>query len=107
MQSPIVSTYIKPSSKLKKDWFYWWIQNHWIVSSGEFSGGPYRFHPNYIFLEEYAKDPSNRIVIMEAAQMGLSEINIAKFFAYADLLKGNLMYVLPTDDSAYMKLCII
>lgn len=92
--------YVKPSSRLRKDWFYYWLQDHWVISSGEFAGQPYRFLPNYPFMEEVAKDLSTEIVAMKSAQVGFTELMVAKWYAYADLLQGNLMYVLPTDDLA-------
>ena len=92
--------YIKPSSMLGEAWFYWWSLKNWRVTSGEFAGSNYTYHPFYPFLEEYAKDTSPMIVAMKAAQVGVTEINIARLFALADKLPGNLMYVLPTDDLA-------
>jgi hypothetical protein len=89
---------VKPSSKLEDQWFFWWIQNHWVISSGEFASMPYRYLPNYPFMEALLKDTSPKIVVKKCAQVGLTEINIAKMFAIADLLPGNLMYVLPTDE---------
>ena len=95
-----VPTYVKPSSRLRKDWFYFWLLDHWTITSGEFAGQPYRFLPHYPFMEAVAKDMSPEIVTMKAAQIGFTELMIAKWYAYADLLQGNLMYVLPTDELA-------
>lgn len=92
--------YIKPSSRLRKDWFYFWLLDNWVVTSGEFAGQPYRFLPNYPFMEAVAKDMAPEIVGMKSAQIGFTELMVAKWYAYADLLQGNLMYVLPTDDLA-------
>lgn len=92
--------YIKPSTKLKKDWFYFWLLDNWKITSGEFAGSPYRFLPNYPFMEAVAKDMSPEIVTMKAAQVGFTELMVAKWYAYAALLQGNLMYVLPTDELA-------
>ncbi len=95
-----VDDYVKPSSRLRKEWFYYWILDNWTVSSGEFAGNPYRFIPNYPFMEAVARDRSTEIVAMKSAQVGFTELMVAKWYAYADLLQGNLMYVLPTDDLA-------
>lgn len=92
--------YIKPSSLLGENWFYWWCLKHWKVSSGDFAGSDYTFYPFYPWLEEYAKDTSPMIVAMKAAQVGVTEINVARLFGTAYNLPGNLMYVLPTDDLA-------
>jgi len=91
---------VKPSSRLKPDDFYYWLLDRWIVTSGEFGGQRYRFLPNYPFMEAYAKDLSPFIVVMKSAQVGVTEINVARLYFYADKLRGNLMYVLPTDDLA-------
>lgn len=92
-------TYIKPSSQLKKGWFYYWMLDHWVISSGEFAGQKYSFE-NYPFLVDVAKDDSMTQVAMKSAQIGYTELMIARMFATADLLPGNLLYVLPTDDLA-------
>lgn len=92
--------YVRPSSRLPKNWFYYWLLDNWKITSGEFAGSPYRFFPNYPFMEAVAKDPSTEIVAMKSAQVGFTELMIAKWYAYADELQGNLMYVLPTDELA-------
>ncbi len=91
--------YVKPSSRLRKGWFYYWLLDNWIVSSGEMAGSKYSFE-HYPFMIDVCKDDAPRMVSMKAAQIGFTEIMVAKLFATADLLPGNLMYVLPTDDLA-------
>src|SRR3990167_5464086 len=95
-----MNDYIKPSAKLRKDWFYWWLQEHWLISSGEHAGKPYRFMPNYPFMEGYAKDFRQNKVAKKCAQVGCSEIEIAEMFGMVDLLPGNAMYVFPTESFA-------
>lgn len=95
-----MNDYVKPSSKLESDWFYWWVLKHWKICSGEFQGENYQFFPHYPFLEDYAKDNSPKKVAMKSAQAGVTEINIAHLFATADMLPGNLLYVMPTQDLA-------
>ena len=90
---------VRPSSRLKKGWFYYWLQDNWKVSSGEFVGQPYSFE-RYPFLIDVAKDDSPILVAMKSAQLGFTELMVARLFATADLLPGNLLYVLPTDDLA-------
>lgn len=84
---------------MKPGWFYHWLLDNWRVSSGEFVGARYSFE-HYPFLIDVAKDSSPKMVAMKCAQLGFTELMIARLFATADLLKGNLMYVLPTDDLA-------
>lgn len=84
----------------EKDWFYYWLMDNWVISSGESVGKPYRFWPDYPFMVAYAKDTSPRKVAIKCAQVGLSEISIAELYAWCDHTNGNAMYVFPTDTIA-------
>lgn len=91
---------LRPSERLAPDWLYYWVLDHWVISSGEKAGQPYRYWPDYHFMQAYAKDASRRKVALKCAQVGISELSIAELYAWADVLQGNLMYVFPTDSIA-------
>ena len=92
--------FIRPSSRLKQGWFWEWLQDHWKLSSGENAGKPYRFMPNYPFMEGYARDFRQSKVSMKCAQVGCSEIQVAEMYAMLDVLQGNALYVFPTESTA-------
>ena len=60
--------YVKPSSRLRKGWFYYWLLDNWIVSSGEMAGSKYSFE-HYPFMIDVCKDDAPRMVSMKAAQI--------------------------------------
>lgn len=74
-----------------------WAQQ-WRIMGGDFSGNyGFKYHP-------WAKEPHDSKasfnVSMKAAQMGFTEIGINRAFYILDILRRDVLYVLPTSLNA-------
>ena len=71
-----------------------WIDHHKILNE---KGDPISFH-KHLFLVDIYEDQSQNLVVMKAAQVGLSTLEILKNFYDAARMKMDIIYTLPTDS---------
>jgi len=80
--------------------FYDWATEHYYIVDKWQS---YVEHPitfvNHPYLEEIYRDEADKLVIMKGAQVGMSEMCIARAFYWTGLLKYITAYYFPTRDS--------
>lgn len=77
--------------------FLLFLLERWKISSGESLGVPYSF-ADRAYLLEIARDDFPFVVIMKAAQAGLSEIQIARAIWRAIYCKRNVLYTMPAGE---------
>lgn len=58
---------------------------------------PFRLE-NHLYLRGIYECGAQRMVIMKAGQVGVSEYAVSRAFFTCDVLGGNVFYVMPTDD---------
>lgn len=71
-----------------------WIDQHKIVNE---KGDPITFH-KHLFLVDIYEDQSQNLVVIKAAQVGLSTLEILKNFYDASRYKMDIIYTLPSDS---------
>jgi hypothetical protein len=80
--------------------FYDWATEHYYIVD---KWQRYVEHPitfvNHPYLEEIYRDEADKLVIMKGAQVGMSEMCIARAFYWTGLLKYITAYYFPTRDS--------
>jgi len=68
-----------------------WLLRHWIISSGEARGNVYSFK-DHRFLIPIVYSKASHLVLRKSAQIGASEMTIAKLFFLACNKRGNALY---------------
>lgn len=70
-----------------------WLVKHEIKNE---KGDPITFH-THLFLQDIYEDQSTNLVVLKAAQIGLSTLEVLKNFRDAKTHKMDIIYTLPTD----------
>lgn len=70
----------------------------WVASYATIRGKPFGLK-HYKFLEDIYMDESPRIVIMKAAQIGISELCVNTALWFCETKGGNVLYVMPTQSA--------
>lgn len=70
----------------------------WTASYATIRGKPFRLK-HYKFLKDIYLDESPQIVIMKAAQIGVSELLINTALWFCETKGGNVLYVMPTQSA--------
>lgn len=71
-----------------------WLDKYNIVNE---KGEPITFH-KHLFLKDIYEDQSQNLVVIKAAQVGLSTLEVLKNFYDAYRSKMDIIYTLPTDS---------
>lgn len=71
-----------------------WILKHGIKNE---KGDPIEF-TNHLFLYDIYRDPADKLVVLKAAQVGVSTLEILKNMFDAENSKMDIIYTLPTDS---------
>lgn len=71
-----------------------WMDKHHICNE---KGNPIEFS-DHLFLFDIYSDQSQKLVVMKAAQVGLSTLEVIKNMYDAKFNKMDIIYTLPTDD---------
>ncbi len=71
-----------------------WIRKYHIKNE---KGDPIEF-TNHLFLYDIYRDPADKLVVLKAAQVGVSTLEILKNMFDAESRKIDIIYTLPTDS---------
>jgi hypothetical protein len=91
---PKIEKGINDDKKLSQyDASYWVVENHHIVNE---KGEPIEFEKHQFQIDIY-DDQSDNLVVIKAAQIGMSTLEILKNIRDAEMNRMDIIYTLPTD----------